>query len=91
MPGYVLLYTLDSKMNPADRKFRDIASFRVKRLHPDPERDWRTMTPAEWAQHLVSLREQQADIIDAAHQQNETEPLQQSWLVATVDDDGIPF
>jgi len=49
------------------------------------------MTPAEWAQHLVSLREQQADIIDAAHQQNETEPLQQSWLVATVDDDGIPF
>jgi len=38
--------------NPADPAWRDVESFRVKRLWPRPEREWRTLTPHEWAHAL---------------------------------------
>lgn len=53
--AYVTLYTLADEPNPANEKFQDIASFRVRRLVPSST-DWRTMTPQEYANFLESLR-----------------------------------
>ena len=45
------------KKNPADPRWLDIERFRVKRVWPDPEALWRTLTPEEWAAELVQLRD----------------------------------
>jgi hypothetical protein len=56
--AYVLLYTLSGTMNPADDRYPDIASFRVKRIWPETWQDpgWRRVTPEEWAKNLLKLR-----------------------------------
>lgn len=64
IPCYVVLYTLADCPNPADPEWCDILRFRVKRLHPHPEMHWRTATPAEWAQALVSMRNWSAKRVD---------------------------
>lgn len=56
IPCYVVLYKLSNYYNPVDKRFQDITSFRIKRLHPHPESKWRTMTPSEWAEALLSIR-----------------------------------
>ena len=63
IPCYVLLYELSSVQNPSDtrvavcgKKFFDVERFRIKRLYPHPEKNWRTLTPQEWADGLVKLR-----------------------------------
>lgn len=56
IPCYCVLYTSCSKPNPADPAWPDIASFRVKRLWPRPERNWRTLEPSEWAEGLLRIR-----------------------------------
>jgi hypothetical protein len=65
LPAYVLLYTPSKECrNPADRRWLDIASFRVKRLWPNPEPLWRVMTPDDWARFLVTLRDDGAAYVD---------------------------
>lgn len=64
LPCFVVLYTLSAVDNPADRMWKDIASFRVKRLHPNPEREWRTLTPKQWADSLLAMRRWKAKAID---------------------------
>lgn len=54
--AYVLLYKLAETQNPADPNWKDIKSFRVRRLWPEPEFDWRTLTPEEWAKELLEVR-----------------------------------
>ncbi|MBI4293639.1 MAG: hypothetical protein HY661_19355 [Betaproteobacteria bacterium] len=56
VPAYVLLYRPAPKPNPADARCPDIAQFRVRRMWPRPEREWRTLTPAEWAEALLQIR-----------------------------------
>lgn len=56
LPAFTLLYTLATTMNPADKKWRDIASFRVRRIAPEPETDWYVCSPKGWANRLVLLR-----------------------------------
>lgn len=56
IPCYVVLYKLSNYYNPVDKRFQDITSFRIKRLHPHPESNWRTITPSEWAEALLSIR-----------------------------------
>lgn len=64
LPAYVLLYKLSEDNNPADPTFKDISSFRVRRIWPEPETTWETITPAEWARRLVVLREWSARRVD---------------------------
>jgi len=64
LPAYVVLYKLADCRNPANRDWLDIAQFRVKRLWPNPEPLWRTMTPHEWADLLVRLRDDSAAFVD---------------------------
>ena len=64
LPCFVVLYKLATFQNPADSKWKDIEQFRVKRLFPKPEKEWRTMTPEEWAINLLKMREWSANNID---------------------------
>lgn len=64
LPCYVLLYTLSKTKNPADMDWYDIEKFRVKRLWPNQERDWRVITPSDWAQALLKIRAWKAKHID---------------------------
>src|SRR5690349_18555015 len=42
----------------------DFAGFRVRRLWPQPEIDWRLLTPVEWAHGLLAMRDYGAGRID---------------------------
>mgnify|MGYP003563692217 FL=1 len=64
LPCYVVLYTLSPDLNLADPEWLDIASFRIKRLYPAPEKEWRIVTPQEWAQGLLRMREWKAGKLD---------------------------
>lgn len=64
IPCYVVLYKLSSSPNPADPTWNDIESFRIKRLYPEPEKDWRTLSPKEWAEGLLKIRKVGARVID---------------------------
>lgn len=56
LPCYLLLYRCGESANPADPLWRDITSFRIKRVWPREERSWRTIEPGEWAQALLQIR-----------------------------------
>lgn len=64
LPAYCVLWKPDDKANPADSSWLDIVQFRIKRLWPRPERDWRTITPEEYAKGLLDARAWQANRID---------------------------
>lgn len=59
LPAFVSLYTPASRANPASPAWHDIDGFRVKRVWPRPEGKWRSLTPAEWADALVQIRDWQ--------------------------------
>ena len=56
IPAFVALYTPANEPSPANPDWPDIASFRIRRLWPVPERGWRRITPATWARALVRIR-----------------------------------
>jgi len=56
VPAYVALYTPAPEANPTNPNWSDIESFRVRRLWPKPEKDWRVLTPGQWAKALVQIR-----------------------------------
>jgi hypothetical protein len=64
LPAYLLLYAPAAIPNPADPSQPDIASFRVKRLHPEPEHAFRTVNPEEWAKALLDIRKFGAEQVD---------------------------
>jgi len=64
LPCFVVLYTLSDNDNPADSQWKDIAQFRVKRLHPQEKSEWEVVTPLEWAQRLLRMRKWIADKLD---------------------------
>lgn len=59
LPAFVVLYTPASRPNPFNLNWSDIDSFRVRRVWPKPEAAWRQLSPAEWAQGLVRIRDWQ--------------------------------
>lgn len=65
LPCYVLLYKLAREKNPADSRWYDIEKFRVKRLYPHPENEWRAVTPQQWAEGLLKMREWTTTHLDA--------------------------
>jgi hypothetical protein len=66
LPAYILLYRLSAAPNPADPQHRDIEQFRVRRIWPQPESTWQTLTPRQWAERLLELRGWSARQIDKA-------------------------
>jgi hypothetical protein len=68
LPAYVVLYQPAAYGNPADPSQCDIQQFRVRRLWPCPERQWRSLNPLEWAEALLQIRAwaaQRADLYAA--------------------------
>lgn len=65
LPCFVVLYTRGADPNPADARFPDITSFRIKRCWPKPEKNWRVITPGEWAHGLLKIRAWSARRLDA--------------------------
>lgn len=49
------LYTPSEKLNPADVRFLDISAFRVRKIWPNPEQDFRDFMPDEYANYLNDL------------------------------------
>jgi hypothetical protein len=74
IPAYILLYRRsETQRNPADEKWPDIESFRVRRITcgkkppagtPD-ETGWNTFTPQEWACQIIEIRHRCAASLDA--------------------------
>ena len=64
LPCFVVLYSNSNIPNPADNKWPDVLQFRVKRLWPKYEKDWRILTPQEWAENLLRMRDWQAKKLD---------------------------
>jgi hypothetical protein len=56
LPAYCVLYRATEYGNPADPSQFDIDRFRVRRLWPCPEREWRVLNPGEWADALLKIR-----------------------------------
>jgi hypothetical protein len=56
IPAFVALYTHAVERNPANENWPDIEQFRVQRVWPHPEASWRTLTPQEWANALIKIR-----------------------------------
>jgi hypothetical protein len=63
--AYCALYAHSDLANPAAPGLPDIIAFRVKRLWPQPELEWKTFAPREWAQRLLAMRENGATRLDA--------------------------
>jgi hypothetical protein len=59
LPAFVALYTPAARANPVSPAWHDIDGFRVKRVWPKPERHWRNLSPSEWANALVQIRDWQ--------------------------------
>lgn len=64
LPAYVVLYRCALEPNPSDVDAADIEAFRVKRVWPSPESDWRDLSPEAWALALVRIRNWQSRKID---------------------------
>jgi hypothetical protein len=56
IPAFVALYKPAAAANPTARAWNDIDQFRVKRIWPKPDRDWRNLSPQQWAEALVNIR-----------------------------------
>jgi hypothetical protein len=59
LPAFVALYTPAANANPTAPAWNDIDAFRVKRVWPKPEPEWRNLSPQQWAEALVNIRDWQ--------------------------------
>ncbi|VWB88386.1 hypothetical protein [Burkholderia lata] len=59
LPAFVALYTPALQANPASPAWHDIDGFRVRRVWPKPEASWRSLTPGQWANALLQIRDWQ--------------------------------
>lgn len=64
LPALLVLWLPSAQPNPAAPECPDIERFRVKRLWPKPESDWRELSPLEYAKVLVRLRVWQTGRLD---------------------------
>lgn len=62
--AYLLLYTPDVVMNPANPRWPDIKQFRYKKLYPLPQSSLTIASPKEWALFLLKMRQRCAHEID---------------------------
>ena len=65
IPALLVLWTPAETYNPADARQPDIASFRVRRLWPEPETKWCVLTPRQYAQMLLRMRQEQIRKLEA--------------------------
>lgn len=57
-------YARAQDRSPADCRCFDLAGFRVKRLYPRADLNWRHVAPEEWATALLRIREWAARRLD---------------------------
>ena len=78
VPAYLCLYTKAEHANPADSSVQDVSGLRIRRLWPDPEHEWRNLSPEEWAGALLRIRAWQSRRLDkeAAEEKAVVIPLQ---------------
>lgn len=77
IPAYVVLYREAATKNPADPRWNDIESFRVMQIGPGaPEQQWRTLTPGQWCEELISIRKESAAVLDANAIISSTDPTE---------------
>lgn len=65
VPAWCVLYTRAEHRNAADPRAFDIERFRVRRIWPDSDADWRIMTPQQWAEMLLLIRARGAAQLDS--------------------------
>lgn len=61
IPTYVVLYMLADSMNPAAPGFRDIQEFFVQQWYPAKQNRYRAMSPKQYAEWLVLLRQERGN------------------------------
>ena len=66
LPCYCVLYKCANFPNPANPLMPDIAQFRIKRLWPRPDKEWRYLEPSDWAKALLQIRAWSAKRLDLA-------------------------
>jgi len=79
LPAYVVLYKPARHPNSGDARFNDIERFRVKRVWPDPDGDWITLSPQQWAERLLVIRARGAARLD--NEARQSQPGNQLELV----------
>lgn len=79
VPAYCVLYRQASVANPCDPRALDIASFRVRRIHPRPESEWRTLPPAAFAEAIIQIRAWSARRLDAERLTAANDPRYDDW------------
>ena len=57
LPALLVLWEPSDEPNPANTKWPDIERFRIMRLWPKPEKEWRTLSPREYAEVLLKMRD----------------------------------
>lgn len=62
LPAACVLYTTGDEPNPGRKQVKDITQVRVRRLWPDPMAMGKfiKLTPSQWAESLLRMREQGA-------------------------------
>lgn len=73
LPAYLVLYRCALEPNPADVEAPDIEGFRVKRVWPSPESEWRELGPDAWACALVRIRTWQARKVDSTRNRHRSQ------------------
>lgn len=79
IPCFVVLYEKSECKNPADKNFYDISQFRVRRLYPKWEKEWRILLPEEWSKILLSLRDWSAKKVDKYLYPQNPPPQELKW------------
>ena len=64
LPALLVLWRPSEQPNPAATHLPDISQFRVKRLWPAPESQWRVLAPKEYAEVLLRLRVWETERLD---------------------------
>lgn len=78
LPGYVVLYELSDRPNPASPDSRDIKGFRIRRLWPNPDSTWRKLTPKEYTDGLLELRKWQCARLDEEWKSSGFDPFDEA-------------
>jgi hypothetical protein len=81
IPVFLVLYKISKTMNPTVKKFQieDIEAFRIKQISPKWETDFTIMTPKQWAEKLLQIREDSAAHMLECGKQRELGHLRAVW------------
>jgi hypothetical protein len=65
LPCYRVLYSLADQANPTNPQWRAISAFRIRRVWPNSDHEWRKLTPRELADALLRVRQWKVKQLDS--------------------------